>query len=350
MNANTPRYSTAADTYGASANSSPYRGSRRARLLVFVVLLLMVTLLGLAALNRNNLFDWMRLRNYQAPAAIAQLAVEDGMTNYAKKLFYINHPQLDGKASFNQACPNGDATQSIVLGCYHSNQQGIFLLNVTDPRLQGVEQVTAAHETLHSAYDRLSGSQRRKIDTMLNDYYRYDLTDQTIKNEIAIYQKTEPRDVTNEMHSVFGTEVAQLPAPLEQYYKTLFTNRAQIVAYANQYQAEFTSRQATVSQDDAQLSALQAQILSGEASLKTKLATINAEQQTLAAQRSTNVTAYNAAVPGFNALVDSYDQEVRSVQALVTQYNQLVVARNAVALQENQLTSDLTATLPQVSP
>ena len=35
-----------------------------------------------------------------------------------------------------------ESEKTIILGCYHSDQEGIFVYNVTDPRLSGVEQVT----------------------------------------------------------------------------------------------------------------------------------------------------------------------------------------------------------------
>ena len=140
-----------------------------------------------------------------------------------------------------------------MLGCYHSGQSGIFVLDVTDSRLDGVEQVTAAHEMLHAAYDRLSRSERSKVDAMLEDYYKNDLKDQRIVETINAYKKSEPKDVVNEMHSIFATEIASLPAPLEKYYQRYFTDRGQIVANAERYKSEFTSRQEAIVGYDAQL-------------------------------------------------------------------------------------------------
>jgi hypothetical protein len=131
------------------ANNTPYRPKHHLRSLFLLVLWL--ALLGATAYNRQNIIDWWRLWNYQAPAAIAQLATQDTMTAYARRIFYVNNAALDSKTVFSKQCPNNGGEQTIVLGCYHSNQAGIFLLGVTDPRLNGVEQVTAAHEMLHVA-------------------------------------------------------------------------------------------------------------------------------------------------------------------------------------------------------
>ncbi|HUY84913.1 MAG TPA: hypothetical protein VMU97_00140 [Candidatus Dormibacteraeota bacterium] len=315
-----------------------------------VILVIWLAILGLAANNRQNIIDWWKLRNYQAPATVSQLAAQDTMTAYGRKIFYVNHAAILNKTAFPKQCPNNGGEQTIVLGCYHGDQAGIFLLGVNDPRLNGVEQVTAAHEMLHGAYDRLSSSEKAKVDAMLLDYYNNDLRDQRLRNTIAAYRKTEPHDVVNEMHSIFGTEVAKLPSGLEQYYKRYFTNRAQMAAYAAQYQGEFTSRQAAVTQDDAQLAALKQQIDSLEADLQVKQSTISSKQSSLnELKASGNTDAYNAGVPGYNTLVNDYNAEVEQVRGLIGQYNTLVAARNAIATQENQLSKELITNPPTIS-
>jgi hypothetical protein len=312
------------------------------RLVIFLLLLAWLTALWLVALNRQNIFDWWRLRQYKAPAAVSALASQDTMTAYGRKVFYVNRPAIDEKSAFASACPNNGGEQTIVLGCYHGGQSGIFLLNVSDSRLNGVEQVTAAHEMLHAAYDRLSDADRKKVDAMLLDYYNHGLQDQRILSTIAAYKKTEPNDLVNEMHSVFGTEITQLPSGLEQYYKRYFTDRAQVAVYAAQYQAEFTSRQAVIAQDDAQLADLKTRIDTVKADLLSKQNDISARRDKLLAQKNSgDINGYNAGVPGYNGLIDSYNTEVQTIRNLTDQYNQLVAARNAVALEENQLVKDL---------
>jgi hypothetical protein len=307
---------------------------------------------GLALLvsKHQAIFDWAKLRDYQAPPAIAQIATQDTMTDYGRKVFYVNHPELVPKDNFSTDCPNDGGEQTIVLGCYHPIQAGIFVLSVTDPRLDGVHQVTAAHEMLHAAYDRLTRTERDKVNQMLLDYYHHDLTDQRIKDTIDAYKKSEPKDLVNEMHSIFGTEVSSLPAPLEQYYKRYFTDRSQVVAFAVQYQDEFTSRQTIVAQDDAQLAQLKNQIQSLESDLKAKQSQLTSSQAELNSERSSGqIAAYNAGVPVYNAQVEAYNNEVEQVRSLIDQYNQLVSARNAVALEEDQLVKDLSTSAQPIN-
>src|SRR5882757_9682250 len=129
---------------------------------VFLVLAVWVVLLGALAYNRQGILDTWKLRNYTIPATGSTLATNDTMTQQARHIFYVNTPQITDKQPFADNCPSG-TEQSVVLGCYHGNQNGIFVLQVADSRLDGVEQVTAAHELLHAAYDRLSSRQKQSV-------------------------------------------------------------------------------------------------------------------------------------------------------------------------------------------
>jgi len=323
-------------------NQPPTLKRHRSKQLGLVLVLLVAVLT--ATFNYRNIADWIALRDYLPPATISNLASQTTMTPLARKIFYVNQPELSAKSAFGNKCPNGEREKTIVLGCYHGNQNGIFLLDVSDPRLSGVEGVTSAHEMLHAAYERLSSRERTRIDALLQAYFKNDLRDQRILDTIAAYRKTEPNDVVNEMHSIFATEVANLPPKLEQYYRRYFTDRAQIVSYADAYQAEFTSRQTAVEQADEQLAAWKLQISSGQADLKTRNAAIVSTQKALLLERSTKTAAYNAAVPGYNKLVDDYNVEVQTVKALIERYNELVVSRNAIVLEEAKLVNELNAT------
>jgi len=279
----------------------------------------------------HALYDWYRLRGYTPPPGISTLANQDTMTAYGKHLFYVNHPQLLGDvATFRQDCPESE--QTIVLGCYHPNEDGIYVYNVQDAQLQGVQQVTAAHEMLHGAYDRLSAKDRNYIDGLLNDFYNNDEHDQRIIDEINLYKKTEPNSVTNEMHSVFGTEVSNLPAPLEAYYQKYFSNRGAVTAFADGYQGEFTSRTNQINADDAQLASLKSQISTQEQSLTNQLNQINSDKARLDSLRNSGqIDAYNSGVTSFNNEVDVYNSGVDKLHGDIDSYNSLVNSRNAIA-------------------
>lgn len=315
-----------------------------------IVLIALIVFGSVAVAERQNISDWYALRGYHPTSAVVQLANETTMNTYARKVFYVNHPEIEGKRVFNQQCPDDGGEKTVVLGCYHPGQNGIFILKVNDTRLSGVEEVTAAHETLHAIYERLSTRERNYVNGLLMSYYLHGLHDKRILETIAAYKKSEPNSWVNEMHSVFGTEIAHLPTPLENYYKQYFTDRQKIAAYAAQYENAFTSREAQVSLDDAKLANLKLQLNADESLLQAQSKMITNDQVKLDNFKSSgNYNDYNAGVPGFNKEVDSYNALVYTTRNLINQYNQLVVARNNIAITENQLVQELSATPKPIS-
>ncbi len=307
------------------------------------IVVLLVGLASVALAKQQAILDWTSLRGYVPPATVAQLATNDTMTDSARRLFYVNHPIVTASDTFTKHCPAG-GEKTVVLGCYEGSDNGIYIYNVTDARLDGVEQVTAAHEMLHAAYRRLSSGQRNKVDTLLSDYYAHGLNDQRIKDTIAAYRKSEPNDVVNEMHSVFGTEVPNLPAPLEQYYRQYFSDRSKVTAYTAKYQGEFASRQTQIEAYDTQLKTMKLQIENNEAQLSTRRKALDTQSAQLQTERSSGqIAQYNSSVPAYNQAVSSYNALLAETKSLVSQYNDIVATRNKIALEEQQLVSELSA-------
>src|SRR4051794_37278270 len=100
-----------------------------------------------------------------APPEIVALADATGMSETGRRIFFATSPELDDSASFNAHCP---VDEQIVLGCYALGE--IYLYRVTDERLAGTNEVTAAHEMLHAAYERLPGPDRAHVDALIAAY------------------------------------------------------------------------------------------------------------------------------------------------------------------------------------
>ena len=287
--------------------------------------------------HSQNIEDWLRLRNYHPPATVSAFVAEDSMTPKAQHIFYVTHPTVDPNVqTFRGECSN--AEQTIVLGCYRSGistDSNLFIYAVQDSRLTGVQQVTAAHEMLHAAYERLSPGEKSSVDSMLLDYYNNQLSDQRIKDTINSYKKTEPTELVNEMHSIFGTEVASLPAPLEKYYQRYFIDRTKVTSFAANYESEFTSRTAQIDADDAKLADLKSQINDEEASLQSQLSSLQNDRS-----RIENSTSQQE-VTNYNSRVSAYNSGVRRLQSDIASYNSLVEARNALAAELKSLQGSL---------
>lgn len=293
--------------------------------------------------KQDALFDMWRLHGYVPPAEVVRLADDTTMTNSARRLFYVYRPALQDKAAFNASCTNSE--QTIVLGCYVQHQ-GIYLYNVSDPRLDGVIEVTAAHEMLHAAYERLSSSEKERVNAMTAEVEK-SLTDERLKSTIESYRKKDPSVVPNELHSIFATELADLPSDLETYYSRYFTDRKAIVRQADKYKQAFTERENQVKAIDEQLKTLKSQIDTLNRTLETQQAALEASRDDLQKKRrSGDVDAYNAAVPAYNQAVVAYNANVNKQKQLVQQYNALVEQRNSLATEENELIKALDSRAP----
>jgi hypothetical protein len=244
-----------------------------------------------------------------------------------------------------------ETEKTIILGCYHGNQAGIFIYNVQDQRLSGIQQVTAAHEMLHAAYDRLSSKDKSYVDGLLQNYFNHDLRDQRVIDTINDYKDSEPKDVVNEMHSIFGTEIADLPQTLVAYYSRYFTDRHAVTAYAAAYQHEFTTRESQIKTDDAQLDQMKNQINSEEQSLDSQLIQINIDRARLDSLRNSGrISEYNSQVGDFNSEVRSYNIDIGKLRSDIEAYNRLVDARNAIASELASLDKALdTRSVPQTT-
>jgi hypothetical protein len=304
------------------------------RILGVVFTLAVVSLILVGWFQRQYIYDQWRLSNYQPSTEIAALADSTTMTDKGRRLFYVNQPVVVSEADFNESCKTQES--SIVLGCYIQNQ-GIFIFNVTDERLTGVKEVTSAHEMLHSAYDRLSPKEKKRIDQLTSQAYTQ-LKAERIRKNVENYRSQDPAVVPNELHSILPTEVRELSPELETYYKQYFSDRQQIVDYSERYESEFTKRQASVAELDRQLASLKLTIENERAGLERDYGSLIAEKKRLDSLLTAgDVSSYNRAVPNFNASIAGYNNSVRRVDQDISRYNSLVKQRNAIAVEVQNL-------------
>lgn len=275
--------------------------------------------------RRQDIYDWTRLRNYDPPAEIAQLAFDTTMNNDARKLFYVFRPELNNREEFNRNC-SGFGEHSIVLGCFVS-RQGIYLFDIDDSRLHGVEQVTAAHELLHAAYERLGTKERANVDKMTEAAFKK-VTDERIKQSINNYRQRDPSVIPNELHSILGTEVRNLPPELENYYKRYFTNRLAIVAFSEKYESSLTERRNTASAIELQISGLRTEIDLLENNLTNERNSL--QQIRGGVDTEEEATAYNARVVAYNA-------NVRELNGLIDKHNSLIEQHKEIAIEAQEL-------------
>lgn len=218
--------------------------------------------------NLTYVVDQFTVWQYKPSTTVTSIKERASMNDTGTFLFYASQPRIEDRETFNQYCRK-HAEQTAVLGCYASRM--IYLYNITDPRLDGIVEVTAAHEMLHAAYDRLSASEKQRVNGLINAATQ-SLNNPTIEKKLALYDQSEPGERLNELHSMLGSEVKELPEELEKYYSQYFTNRLALVSLSEQYEKVFAELEAQQKQLVAELNELAAQINTDNESYKVQFA------------------------------------------------------------------------------
>jgi hypothetical protein len=281
-------------------------------------------------------------------AEIATLADRTTMTDTARRTFYGSDPELVDKAVLATRCPVREATS--VLGCFGRGR--VVILRVDDPRLDGMEETTAAHELLHAVWAGLPEDDRSRLRRRLRAVYAAS-TDPRLREKVETYRSRDPAVVDNELHSILGTEVAALPPALERHYARFFADRAAVVALAAAAQGAFVEREATVAQLDAELSRQRTVIQQEDARLASDREQLDARTDRLEQLRNEGrIEEYNAEVVSYNELVAAFNERVAGLRAAVERFNTLVVDRNALAAEYRALadTVDTSVATPSSVP
>jgi hypothetical protein len=303
-----------------------------------IPLILITLLLVLGSRYGMDIADTIRLANYQPPQEIATLAQKTTMTDLGRRLFYINQPQIEDQKQYLNVCKSSEAT--VVLGCYIP-AKGIFIQRIDDSRLAGVMEVTAAHEMLHVAYDRLSIAERQEIDRELQTAYDK-MKDERVRKLIESYRRRDAKVVKTEMHSILGTEIEQLTPKLERHYRKYFDRRSQIVAFSNQYEGVFASLRQRAQALELQLKTLKASIGQSQDQLERDAQSVKTERQEIQNQQQVNPNLdYNSRISSFNFRLANLKQLDHFVESQIDRYNLLVREYNSLALQEKSLVESL---------
>lgn len=325
-------------------NSQPKKHSGLRSLVVSLVLI------GLSVLlyaNRQYVLDTVHFWQYKPTAEITQIASQTTMTDSAKFLFYASEPSVDDKTAFNKACKDTEAGTTAILGCYTADK--IYIYDVTDQRLNGIKDVTAAHEMLHAVYQRMSASDKKTVNALVEAEYQKLKSNPDYASRMAYYAKSEPGQRDNELHSIIGTEVANISPALEAHYKKYFNNRSAVVADYNAYNGVMTSldnqKQSLASQLDALSDKITAGMATYEADMKQFNSDVAAFNQKAATSGGFSPAAFNTARQALVNRSAALENERTAVNALVDQYNSLKDQYNSIVTQSNDLKQSINSNL-----
>jgi len=274
------------------------------------ILALLVVSAGLwLFFNRAYAQDQLSVWGYDPPANVVELGEDIGLTAKGRFYFYASSPQINGATEFNANCPQREVNNPI-LGCYSSKK--IYVYDVTEDDLEGIKEVTAAHEMLHAVWERHSEDERERIGALLKTAYN-NLHDQALETRMAYYERNEPGEYLNELHSIIGTEASSIGDELEAYYDDYFQDRKKIVAFHDQYDSIFTE-------------------------LRAEYEALYGDLNTLGDEITSDRARYEATSSQLGADIDSFNERANngSFSSTTAFYNE----RNSLTARSNQLEGD----------
>ncbi len=268
------------------------------------------------------------------------------MNDHGKFYLYASQPAIETAADFNTKCSHQEQG-SAILGCYTGRY--IYIYNVTDSKLDGIREVTIAHEMLHAAYDRLDPSEKDRINTLLQTEYAKLKTDKKFADRMAFYERTEPGELNNELHSIVGTEVASISPELESYYKTYFNDRSKVVQLHAAYESVFNDLSARSDALAAQLTSLSTTIEARSAAYNAAVSQLNADIAAFNAKAASggfsSQSEFQAARSALMARSDALDATRASINDQIQQYNALRKELEDIAIQTEALNRSIDSSL-----
>jgi hypothetical protein len=205
---------------------------------------------GYVGLNTRHVADQINVANYKPTAAITEQIARTKMSPQGKFLYLASRPTVQDTSQFDATCIpiTGDKK---ILGCYVERSKRAYVFRVTDARLDGTEDVQAAHQMLRAAWDRTSPAQQATLTGELNDILASN-TDTTLnlKSRVADITLHDHADRDAELYAIVGTEVASVSPDLEKNYAQYFTDRKTVTdlnAHANAYVIALNKKVAALS-------------------------------------------------------------------------------------------------------
>jgi len=270
---------------------------------------------GFLLFNQQYVTDQMTVWAYQPSESVLAIEERVGFTQKGQFYFYAARPQVDDSDQFNADCPRQEVLNPI-LGCYSAGR--IYIYSVPNDTLDGIEEVTAAHEMLHSAWERMNANERTRIGDLLRIEYQNVSGDTELSNRMDYYSRTQPGEFENELHSILGTEVVILQPELETYYQRYFKDRQKVVSLHAQYDQVFKDLR-------AQSESLFKELETLASSIATRTTQYNEEVRRL----SSDIAAFNtkADAAGFS----STGEFNRERLALLSRSNQSDATRASIS-------------------
>jgi len=298
------------------------------RSLLAVVLVLVVAAGALAFSHRQEINDHFAAQRFDASPEIVQLTASMNLTDAGRRVFWASEPTLDASQRFNEQCAQVDHSEDgHILGCYTSSR--IHLFEVTDDRLEGIVEVTAAHELLHAAFARLGNQERTSLAERLGELYdELAPNDPQLSERMSVYSSLSKIAFANELHSVLGTEQRELPSWLEEHYARWLEDRSSIVDFYDGYHAVFDELKKRSEELQASMAELRQDVEQRSAAYDKAVEQFNSEwdefiRRNEAYEFSANPEEFYRLRDDFYARRDALSAEMSQLNADIARYDEM---------------------------
>lgn len=309
---------------------------------------LVMAILALILITQYSLIkDYALAMTFQPTAEVTDITSTLSLTSAGERTFNASQPEIGTSSDFNSKCRSNEA-DSPILGCY--TNQRIYLFSINNKKLDGIEDVTAAHELLHAVYERMSDAQKSDINVELERVYEV-VKNKDLEERMDYYAKHEPGERENELHSIIGTEVEDVGPVLQEHYEKYFTDRQSIVERFKRVDSVFQDVQNRSSQLVKQLDDLADSIAVRKAEYERQNSQVevdiqNYKNRTYSSQSEADNDYYaiQSAVNQLQNSASSINQEIARYEEL---YNQLTAVSSEAEALNRSIDSSLSP-LPTV--
>jgi hypothetical protein len=195
--------------------------------------------------NQQEISDAVLVASYKPTATDKEQVKRSAMSKAGAFLFYASQPAVLEKADFNRTC-SLVTTDTSILGCYLEYDKHIVLYHQSDKRLDGSEEVMAAHEMLRAAWDRMPSAEHAKLVAALDKVLATnDDKNLALKARMKAIRQDDAADANAELYAMVGTEVSDAGTELDANYARFFTKRAtvtKLAAYSRAYVVALTNQ------------------------------------------------------------------------------------------------------------
>lgn len=311
------------------------RGAKKKYLWGWLILAVLAAMAVAVVLNRQRIYDFFRGISYKPTAEMVGIREKLNLTDEGVFLFNASRPELNVRDEFNEKCRAGQDFEVAVLGCYVDGN--IYVYDIESEELDGIRELTTAHELLHAVYARMSDGDKAILEPLLESVYA--TNKDVLESDIDTYDEVAKME---ELYVRAGTEIKDLPKALEDEYARVFEDQDAVVAYYEGYIAVFREVEAELEALTGEMEALTAEIEQKTMEYERRFAQLDADIVSFnscaeVAGCFKTEDEFYARRSGLVAEQGALGVMYEELNGLIDQYNQKVEAYNNEVLRSNEL-------------